>query len=269
MKNTILMVMFSSILIYANNAHAEFFDFHPLPTVSKAMLKEDPTKEDPKKKDEQDKLQLLQQANLSFTSSVPKVKVNVLKYYLGISHDKWIPFYIFSTQAAQTEVTLENTVDSLLDPVGGVLNLSLGLDEKYTPFGLFDFESEYEGFFVYLNCGAKIIEGLSENTTESELFVTGNINAEAKIILPLGDEPISATKRVGALQFSLSLHGNYVSSGNYNNLFTEEPDSEFIYANSSFSFYIKNQMYISAGGTIYSSEDQIDKRSFISLSLTQ
>lgn len=248
------------VIIVPRVSYAEIFDIHPA-SLDYALLG------DEEKKDVN--LSMLNQANILRTNSVKKVRVNALKYYLGIGDDKWVPFYVFTTNPTETKKTIENTVDSLLDTEGGVINLNIGIDKKITPFDLFKFKSPQEGLFIYGNGGAKWVEGVSETIADSKKFWVEYVRAEIKLQLPLGDNPISTTNRVGGLKLGLDATLNHASSDGYLALFSESPDKTFYSVNGIASFWLTNQIYMTVEGTIYSSENQVDKRTCVSVSLAQ
>lgn len=266
MKKSLLM---SFVLLCQSVVYADSFVVHPSTSVlDKIELNKLTSAVDTPAPNDK-KYKLLDQANIMASESGSKIKVNALKYYLGISDDRWIPFYIYTTNSTSTERKLDKTVDSLLDPEGGTLNIRIGVDKKLSYKGIFHFKSPQEGFFVTSNGGVKLVDGASELVTDSKMIPVAYINGGVKLQLPLGDQPLSSTNRVGGLKIGLEATLNHAFGNQYSAIFATKPNKTFSNLDGVLSFWLTNNIYLTAGGALASSERQVDNRAFISLSLSQ
>lgn len=211
--------------------------------------------------------QVLPQANLSFSDSSPQVSVSILKYYLGLSDNIAIPLYLLSSLPAQSEISVDNTVSSLLDEFGGRVNFALGFENKrLTPFGLFKFKNKQHGLFAEGRLGAKVIEVANSIETDTKMIGFTQAMLNARLHLPIWGASDKKT-RAGDLVGLLSAGINYSTNDTYKSLFVDEPPSALFFLNLNGALNITNALSISGGITLLTNDDNIDSRTFFSLTV--
>jgi hypothetical protein len=195
--------------------------------------------------------QLLPQANLLFSETKPTVSINILKYYLSLSDDILIPFYILTSLPTVSEVSVDNTIASLLNEFGGLGNAAVGIENKRVrPFGLFKFSSEKHGLFLEARAGIKVVDIANPETNNSKIVGFGQALGSMRLNLPIWNK--DKKTRGGDLTALLSASLQYSNASTYKNMFEDELSNILFNLNLSGALNITNQISLSGGLTLTS-----------------
>lgn len=210
---------------------------------------------------------VLSSAGLTFTESTPKVEIEVLKYAIALNDTKFIPLTIFSNLHASNSDNIDVTSDALLDPNGGLLNFSIVNSTRYLKDRIGRSDNQKSGLWLNYGGGVKIIEAISENVN-SKYFSSEYLKVEPRLILDVlpEDQRKKRTDDWGLLQFGMSAVASYVNGDTFREAYTDDPDRFFSNINWFISIHLPKKFTVSGGSTLYSTEGDIEDRSFLTVS---
>jgi hypothetical protein len=214
-----------------------------------------------------DPLQFLSQGSLAVTNGSPKVSIQALTYYIGVSEKRMIPFYLATNLPTVSDTTVENVAESLLNEFGGLFNSSVGYYGKLKLGNWFNFSDDQLGLFLDLRGGVRGDDLVGSGVKLDNLAGFGYTVALVKLVLPVFKKKENTTTRSGDVTIGGSLAGLLSLGGNVAPRGFDDEFTGLGYINGTVSVNITDALLVRAGRTLTTTESGLPRRWFVAGSL--
>jgi len=211
--------------------------------------------------------QFLNQGSVAVTNGSPKVNIQALTYYIGVSDKKMMPFYLAANLPTVADTTLNNVAESLLNEFGGLFNSSVGYYGKIKTGKAFNYPDKQFGLFLDLRGGVRGDDLVGSGVKLDNLAGFAYTVALLKLVLPVFSKKDDSSTRSGDITIGgsfaglLSLSGSVMPRG-FNDSFTG-----LGYLNGTVSVNITDVLVVRGGRTFTTTEAGLPKRWFVAGSL--
>ena len=249
------MSLATGLTVFAGQAVAQFDQ----PFVSK---KSDTAPLTSLRNESVDPFQLLSQGSLAVTNGSPKVNIQALTYYIGVSETRMIPFYLTANLPTVSDTTVKNVAESLLNEFGGLFNSSVGYYGKVTLGSLFSFPRNQLGLFVDFRGGVRGDDLVGSEVKLDNLAGFAYTVGLIKLVLPVFKKH-DATTRSGDVTIGGSFAGLLSLSGNVAPHGFDDQFTGLGYVNGTVSVNITDVLMVRGGRTFTTTESGLPKRWFV------